>query len=242
MTAPTRKTRRIPKRSPSRPPKTISAASGRMLAVISHCDCEIWACRPTIACGAASGTAVWSTRIIELASVIAASVIFMLRREVILAAGQFYQGSRSAISARRGAALSRSESSGSSICHSTPIAGVVPGDPGLGGRVVQRGHLVADVGDLAQHREAVAEADRDEELAVLLVVEDVRLPLPVGRRVACAGRRRRRGSRRGRSGPASPGRARSGSGCRAASRARSASGSAGRSRASTPSPAHSSRA
>jgi hypothetical protein len=44
---------------------------------------------PMIACGAASGTAVWSTRIIELASVIAASVIFMFRREVILAAAAY---------------------------------------------------------------------------------------------------------------------------------------------------------
>src|ERR1700761_852035 len=88
-TAPKRKTRRIPKRSPSRPPKTISAASGRMLAVISHCDWEISAWRPRIACGAASGTAVWSTRIIELANVIAASVIFMSRRDVIPGRGAY---------------------------------------------------------------------------------------------------------------------------------------------------------
>jgi hypothetical protein len=87
ITVPARRTRRIPNRSPNLPPKTISAASGRMLAVISHCDWESRACRPTIACGVASGTAVWSTRIIELASVIAAGVIFMLRREVIAAPG-----------------------------------------------------------------------------------------------------------------------------------------------------------
>ncbi len=93
ITAPMRKTRRIPKRSPSRPPKTISAASGRMFAVISHCDCEISACRPMIACGAASGTAVWSTRIIELASVIAASVIFMFRRETSICGGSLRQES-----------------------------------------------------------------------------------------------------------------------------------------------------
>ncbi len=78
-----RNTRRIPKRSPRRPPKTISAASGRMLAVISHCDSLIEACSPSIACGAASGTAVWSTRIIELDSVIATSVRRMFRREVM---------------------------------------------------------------------------------------------------------------------------------------------------------------
>jgi hypothetical protein len=128
ITAPTRKTRRMPKRSPSRPPKTISAASGRMLAVISHCDWEICACSPEIACGAASGTAVWSTRIIELASVIAASVIFMFRREVIpprqnTSGRARHQGRSAAISESFGAVLSRSDSSGSETCQSTPTSG-----------------------------------------------------------------------------------------------------------------------
>ena len=41
-----------------------------------------------------------------------------------------------------------------------------------------------DVGDLAEHAEAVREADRDVELAVVLVVELVALPLAVGGRVA----------------------------------------------------------
>ena len=81
-----------------------------------------------IACGAASGTAVWSTRIIELASVIAASVIFMFRREVIRGGSlrqvrASHQGSESAISASRGAVLSRSERSGSATCQSTPTSG-----------------------------------------------------------------------------------------------------------------------
>ena len=62
--------------------------------------------------------------------------------------------------------------------------GVVPGDPGLGCRVVVAGDLVGDVGDVGEDGEAVAEADRDEELAVLGVVEQVRLPLAVGRRAA----------------------------------------------------------
>ena len=65
-----------------------------------------------------------------------------------------------------------------------PDVGVVPGDAGLGQRVVVAGEQVGDVGDVAEHGEAVAEADRDEELAVLLVVEDVGLPLAVGGRVA----------------------------------------------------------
>ena len=124
-TAPKRKTRRIPKRSPRRPPKTISAASGRMFAVKSHWASEIEAWRSMIACGAASGTEVWSTRIIELASVIAASVNRMSRREVIAPRSTSVrrQGSVSAISARRGASRSRSESSGSATRQSTPTSG-----------------------------------------------------------------------------------------------------------------------
>jgi predicted nucleotidyltransferase component of viral defense system len=63
-----------------------------------------------------------------------------------------------------------------------PHVGVVPGDAGLGQRVVVAGEQVGNVGNLTEHGEAVAEPDRDEELAVLLVVEDVRLPLAVGGR------------------------------------------------------------
>ena len=62
--------------------------------------------------------------------------------------------------------------------------GVVPGNPRLGGGVVGARAEVGDVGRLAEHGEAMAEADRDEELAVRLVVELVPLPLPVCGRVA----------------------------------------------------------
>jgi hypothetical protein len=65
-----------------------------------------------------------------------------------------------------------------------PNAGIVPSYAGLRSGVVGAGAEVGDVGDLAEHGETVAEADRDEELAMLLVVEDVPLPLAVGRRVA----------------------------------------------------------
>ncbi len=65
-----------------------------------------------------------------------------------------------------------------------PTLGVVPGDLRLGGGVVEGGQLVGDVGDLAEDLEAVGEADRDPELAVALVVEDVALPLAVGGRAA----------------------------------------------------------
>src|SRR5262245_35648620 len=62
--------------------------------------------------------------------------------------------------------------------------GVVPGDPRLGRRVVGAGEQVGDVGDVAERGEAVAEAGRDEELAVAGVVEFVSLPLAVGGRTA----------------------------------------------------------
>jgi hypothetical protein len=74
ITVPTRNTRRSPSRSPSRPPKTISAASGRMFAVRIHCPSAIAPFRSASTSGVASGTAVWSTRIMLLASVAAASV------------------------------------------------------------------------------------------------------------------------------------------------------------------------
>ena len=44
--------------------------------------------------------------------------------------------------------------------------------------------LVGDVGDLAEDAEPVGEPDRDEQLAMALVVELVSLPLPVRGRVA----------------------------------------------------------
>ena len=80
--------------------------------------------------------------------------------------------------------MSRSLNSG---CVDRPLdayVGVVPGDAGLGRRVVGAGQLVGDVGHVAEHGEAVGEADRDEELAVALVVELVSLPLAVGGRAA----------------------------------------------------------
>ena len=62
-----------------------------------------------------------------------------------------------------------------------PDRRVVPGDAGLGRRVVVGGDLVVDVGDFAEHAEPVREPTRDEELVVALVVELVALPLAVGR-------------------------------------------------------------
>jgi hypothetical protein len=72
---PVRKTRFSPSRSPSRPPRTMNAARGRMFAVKSHWLSDRLPPRSRIASGVASGTAVWSTRIMLLESVIAASVI-----------------------------------------------------------------------------------------------------------------------------------------------------------------------
>src|SRR3954470_13003995 len=65
-----------------------------------------------------------------------------------------------------------------------PDVGVVPRDPGLGARVVVARQLVGEVGDVAEHAEAVREANREEELPVAVVVELVPRPLPEGRRVA----------------------------------------------------------
>src|SRR5918995_7230119 len=53
--------------------------------------------------------------------------------------------------------------------------GIVPGDATLRGRVVIRGHLVADVGHLAGDEEAVRESDRHVELMVAHIVELERL-------------------------------------------------------------------
>src|SRR2546423_3583781 len=65
-----------------------------------------------------------------------------------------------------------------------PDIRVVPGDPGLGRRVKVAGQLVGEVGDLAEHAEAVREAHRDEQLPMIVVVQLVPLPPPVRRRVA----------------------------------------------------------
>src|SRR5215212_1056242 len=64
---------RYEKRS-SRPAKTMKAARGKMLAVSTHWEVESEPCRAAIVCGMASGTAVWSTRIMLLARVMATSV------------------------------------------------------------------------------------------------------------------------------------------------------------------------
>ena len=138
------------------------------------------------------------------------------RANTVTEGARSQKGSVSATSASVGAALSRSESSGSATGHSTADVGVVPGDAGLGRRVVDAGAEVGDVGDVAEHGEAVAEADRDEELAVGLVVEDVALPLAVGGGVAAQVDGDVEDLAARRSGPASPGRARSGSAGRAA--------------------------
>jgi hypothetical protein len=52
----------------------MKAAKGSTLAVSTHCEVESDPPRPAIVCGIASGTAVWSTRIMLLARVIANSV------------------------------------------------------------------------------------------------------------------------------------------------------------------------
>jgi hypothetical protein len=63
----------------------MSAASGRMFAVRIHCPSLTAPPRPEITSGVASGTAVWSTRIMLLDSVIAASVTRALACRVVLA-------------------------------------------------------------------------------------------------------------------------------------------------------------
>src|SRR5436190_4451400 len=66
---------------------------------------------------------------------------------------------------------------------SDPDLRVVPGDPGLEVRVVVARDAVEHVGLVGEHTETVAEAIRDEELAVGDVVELVALPAAVGRRI-----------------------------------------------------------
>ena len=85
ITAPTRNTRRMPSRSPRRPPRTMNAARGRMLAVNSHWPRSRSAFRPWTTSGVASGTAVWSTRIMLLASVIPTSVSHIDRLLICIA-------------------------------------------------------------------------------------------------------------------------------------------------------------
>lgn len=77
--APDTNVRRRPSRSPNRPPSTIRAASGRMFAVRIHWPLLRLPCRPSTTSGDASGTAVWSTRIMLLASVIAVRVNHIAR-------------------------------------------------------------------------------------------------------------------------------------------------------------------
>ena len=95
---------------------------------------------------------------------------------------RYSNGSDSATSARR---RGRGVAGGEQRLGDPPLdadVGVVPGDARLGRRVVEAREQVGDVGRLAEDGEAVAEADRHVELAVALVVEDVALPLPEGRR------------------------------------------------------------
>jgi hypothetical protein len=80
-TVPARNTRRMPNRSPRRPPKTISAASGSTFAVWIHWPAPRLPLSPAITSGAAIGTAVWSTRIMLFASVMATSVSEALRAD-----------------------------------------------------------------------------------------------------------------------------------------------------------------
>src|SRR3954463_4923263 len=65
-----------------------------------------------------------------------------------------------------------------------PDVGIGERDPALGGRVVVVGALVDEIGLVRQDAEAVAEADRDPQLAPVDVVELERLPLPERRRAA----------------------------------------------------------
>src|SRR5262249_8485396 len=67
------KIRRRPTRSPSRPPSTSNPANGSRLHVSTHCTAAEPTPRLDMTSGRASGTAVWSMRIMALASVIARS-------------------------------------------------------------------------------------------------------------------------------------------------------------------------
>ena len=79
--APARKMRLSPSWSPNRPAKTMKAAKGSTLAVSTYWKVETDPPRAAIVCGIASGTAVWSTRIMLLARVIATSVNRLARGE-----------------------------------------------------------------------------------------------------------------------------------------------------------------
>ena len=72
--APIKKTRRRPNRSPSLPPSTMNAARGNRFAVRTHGAIVRFPPSPSTISGVASGTAVWSTRIMLFANVIATSV------------------------------------------------------------------------------------------------------------------------------------------------------------------------
>ena len=87
-----------------------------------------------------------------------------------------------AISASRGACRSRPDRVGSATVQSTADLGVVPGEAALEVRVVVGRAAVDHVGDLAEHHEAVGEADRDVGQPQDLVVEPVGLPAPERRR------------------------------------------------------------
>src|SRR4051812_28448538 len=56
---------------------------------------------------------------------------------------------------------------------------IVPAEAPLQRGVVVRRHLVEDIGDVAEHAEAMRKADGDEELVPLLVVELEGLPFAV---------------------------------------------------------------
>ena len=85
-----------------------------------------------------------------------------------------------------------------------PDVRVVEADPGLGGAVVVGSALVDEVGAVGEHAEAVAEADRDPQLAPSDVVELDGLPLAEGRRAAPQVDDDVPGRGRGRSDPACP--------------------------------------
>lgn len=82
--APARKTRLSPSWSPNRPAKTMKAAKGSTLAVSTYWKVETDPPRAAIVCGIASGTAVWSTRIMLLARVIATRVIQRAREDTVM--------------------------------------------------------------------------------------------------------------------------------------------------------------
>ena len=138
---------------------------------------------------------------------------------------------RPAISASRGAVRSRSEkSSSTSAASRCRRPGSSKRKPRLGRRVVDARALVDEVGDLAEHAEAVREADGDPQLVMGLVVEHGALPLAEGGRAAAQVDDDVEDLARGRSARACPARGGSGSASRAGCRGASASGCPARSR------------